>query len=98
VRRKEPAAMPRYEAREVAQAAIDAASLALGSGTIDEAHWQQRVSQALAAAYLLEEDPRWQSGFDGDAQLWRQARELVLGACPSNPRAPLLEGCSWGVS
>jgi trans-aconitate methyltransferase len=36
------------------------------------------VTAALAAAYLTEDDPRWQSGFDGDADLWREARELIL--------------------
>ncbi|MGH7714291.1 MAG: class I SAM-dependent methyltransferase [Gemmatimonadaceae bacterium] len=45
---------------------------------INEASWQHRVTAALAAAYLQDDDPRWQSGFDGDSGLWREARELIL--------------------
>ena len=63
-----------------AQTAIDAATVALSSGTIDDLAWCERVSDALAAAYLAESDPRWQSGYDGDRQAWREARELVLDA------------------
>jgi SAM-dependent methyltransferase len=68
----------RRRAKAEGQAAVEAASLELERGVIDEAAWYQRVTGALAAAYLIDEDPRWQSGFDGDPELWRQARELVL--------------------
>jgi SAM-dependent methyltransferase len=66
-----------------AQAAIDAASAAYARGALDEAEWQRRVTDSLADAYLVEDDPRWQSGFDGDPELWRQARELILDAVPT---------------
>jgi len=72
----------RSEAKARAQAAIDDATRGYESGVIAEAEWQQRVSAALAAAYLGEQDPRWQSGFDGDADLWRQARSFILDAVP----------------
>ena len=68
----------RRRAKAEAQAEIDAASRELERGTIGDVEWSRRVTDALAAAYLFDDDPRWQSGFDGDAELWRQARELVL--------------------
>ena len=71
---------PRRRAKLDAQAAIDAASAELARGAIGDAEWSRRVSDALARSYLREDDPRWQSGFDGDAALWRQAREPVLAA------------------
>ena len=70
----------RAAAKADAQFSIDAASDALSRGTIDEAEWQRRVTTALARAYLGESDPRWQSGFDGDPMLWREAREVILQA------------------
>jgi hypothetical protein len=82
-------------ARTEAQATIDAASAALGRGSIDDAEWQRRVTDALARAYMRESDPRWQSGFDGDAALWREARELILRAVPRD--GSLLDvGCANG--
>jgi len=78
-----------------AHSAIDAVSRELARGEIAEADWQERVSTALATAYLHEEDPRWQSGFDGDARLWREARELVLDAVAGD--GTLLDvGCANG--
>jgi len=74
----------RANAKLQAQAAIDAASRELTAGAIDEATWQRRVSDALATAYLGEDDPRWQSGFDGDSDLWREARAFILDAVPSD--------------
>jgi hypothetical protein len=73
----------RTHAKLQAQAAIDAASRDFAAGAIDESSWQRRVSDALAAAYLGEDDPRWQSGFDGDPELWRDARAFILDAVPS---------------
>lgn len=64
------------------QQSIDTATEQLNAGVISRAEWQRRVSQALGEAYLTETDPRWQSGFDGDAVLWREARSLVLQAAP----------------
>src|SRR5262245_13948263 len=78
-----------------ANSVIDAASQELARGEIAAADWQERVSAALATAYLHEDDPRWQSGFDGDAQLWREARELVLDAVAGD--GTLLDvGCANG--
>ena len=68
----------RKRARATARTAIDAANAELARGTLAEAEWYTRVTSALATAYLVDSDPRWQSGFDGDAGLWREARELVL--------------------
>lgn len=98
-----PRPTARAEAKAEAQAGIDAASEALARGAIADAEWQQRVAGALAASYLAPEaagdDPRWQSGFDGDAALWREARALVLDAVPADaPRgASFLDvGCATG--
>jgi hypothetical protein len=74
----------RANAKLEAQAAIDAASRDFAAGAIDESTWQRRVSDALATAYLGEDDPRWQSGFDGDPGLWREARAFILDAVPAN--------------
>src|SRR5437868_864503 len=68
----------RERARGLARDAIDDAHRELERGAIGEAEWTKRISGALAAAYLGEDDPRWGSGFTGDAELWRQAREGVL--------------------
>lgn len=85
----------RARAKADAQAAIDAADAALASGALTEAEWQHRVTDALAGSYLREADPRWQSGFDGDPALWRQARALVLDAVPRG--GTLLDvGCATG--
>jgi len=85
----------RSAAKAAAQAGIDAAAEALARGAITEAEWQRRVTDALASSYLCEEDPRWQSGFDGDAGLWREARALVLDAVGGN--GSLLDvGCANG--
>lgn len=85
----------RAAAKASAQAAMDAASAELARGAIGEAEWQRRTSVALASAYLRDDDPRWQSGFDGDPELWRQARALVLDAVPGG--GSLLDvGCANG--
>jgi len=85
----------RSQAKSAAQAGIDAATTALAAGAITEAEWQRRVTDAFASAFLREDDPRWQSGFDGDAELWRQARSLVLDAIPRD--GSLLDvGCASG--
>jgi trans-aconitate methyltransferase len=74
---------------------IDSASQDLERGIIDEVAWSRRVVDALAGAYLLDEDPRWQSGFDGDSRLWREARELILA--PVHRDGTLLDiGCASG--
>src|SRR6266581_2775202 len=85
----------RQRARAEAQAAIDAASLVLERGTLDDTTWTRAVADALASAYLRDDDPRWQSGFDGDSQLWRDARELILA--PVHRDGTFLDiGCATG--
>jgi hypothetical protein len=68
--------------KQSAQHEIDAATRDLTRGHIDPVQWQEQVSRALAAAYLHDDDPRWQCGFDGDERLWREARSLILDAVP----------------
>jgi hypothetical protein len=85
----------RSRAKAEAQAAIDSASLDYDRRVIGEAEWQRRVGRALARAYLLDDDPRWQSGFDGSSDLWRQARELILEAIPRDGTF-LDVGCATG--
>jgi len=85
----------RHKAKLHAQTLIDAASSDLARGIVDDIGWSRRVADALASAYLLEDDPRWQSGFDGDSKLWREARELV--AAPVNKDGTFLDiGCATG--
>jgi SAM-dependent methyltransferase len=85
----------RVAAKARAQAAIDAAAGELARGAITDAEWQRRVSAALSGSFLDDDDPRWQSGFDGDPELWRQARALVLDAVPGD--GSLLDvGCANG--
>ena len=78
--------MSRHEDRRAAkahaQAAIDAATDALAHGNITQSQWYRAVTDALGDAYLAESDPRWQSGFDGDSELWREARAFLLDAIP----------------
>jgi trans-aconitate methyltransferase len=74
----------RAELKAHARAAIDAATTEFERGSISRTEWQRRIAEALSAAYLADEDPRWQSEFDGDATLWREARALVLEAAPTN--------------
>ena len=64
------------EARE-AIARLDAD---LAAGHLDEATWYTGVSAVLTSAYLAFADPYWQSGVQGDAQHWRQAREIIVSA------------------
>ena len=85
----------RERAKTEAQAAIDAASLGLERGTLDDRAWTRAVADALGSAYLRDDDPRWQSGFDGDSQLWRDARELILA--PVHRDGTFLDiGCATG--
>lgn len=85
----------RETAKAEARSRIAAATQELAKGTIDDAGWQRSVTDALADAYLRWDDPRWQSGFDGDARLWREARSLILDAVPRD--GTLLDvGCANG--
>jgi SAM-dependent methyltransferase len=95
----------RQQAKAAALAAVDSATRDLDSGVIEEVEWQQRVSNALGGAYLLDDDLCWQSGFDGDPGSWREARELVLDAvgprhapsAESRPPGTFLDvGCATG--
>jgi hypothetical protein len=72
----------RSAAKAHAQAAIDAASNDVARGVLTQNEWHRAVTDALADAYLTENDPRWQSGFDGDPELWREARAFLLDAVP----------------
>jgi trans-aconitate methyltransferase len=85
----------RQRAKTEAQAIMDAASRDLERGALDDASWASAVADALAAAYLRDDDPRWQSGFDGDSQLWREARDLIL--LPVHRDGTFLDiGCATG--
>jgi len=72
----------RAELKSHARAVIDAATAAFERGEIPRSEWQRRLSEAMSDLYLADDDPRWQSGFDGDATLWRAARSLILDAAP----------------
>jgi len=67
-----------------ARAAIDATTAAFERGDIPRTEWQRRLSEVMSTLYLADDDPRWQSGFDGDATLWREARALILDAAPTS--------------
>jgi SAM-dependent methyltransferase len=69
--------------RAATRDAIDAVTKDFERGAIERAEWQRRVADILGSAYLRDDDPRWQSGFDGDERLWRAARSLVLSAAPT---------------
>jgi trans-aconitate methyltransferase len=85
----------REQAKIHAQKIIDAATDELARGVVDDLGWSRRVADALTSAYLLEDDPRWQSGFDGDSRLWREAREIILA--PINCDGTFLDiGCATG--
>src|SRR5207237_4468316 len=69
--------------------------LGLELGTLDDRAWTRAVADALGSAHLRDDDPRWQSGFDGDSQLWRDARELILA--PVHRDGTFLDiGCATG--
>jgi 2-polyprenyl-3-methyl-5-hydroxy-6-metoxy-1,4-benzoquinol methylase len=72
----------RAAAKSTAQQAIDTASAMHADGTITAEELQQRITDAVAASYLQIDDPRWQSGYDGDAGEWRDARAFILDAVP----------------
>jgi SAM-dependent methyltransferase len=85
----------REHAKVQAQKIIDAATDDLARGVVDDLGWSRRVADALTSAYLLDDDLRWQSGFDGDSRLWREARELILA--PVNRDGTFLDiGCATG--
>ena len=85
----------RTQAKAEAEAAIAAATAAFDAGAIDEAAWAGFVTDALAEAYLIDDDPIWQSGFDGSPAQWRQAREPILAAVDRD--GSLLDvGCATG--
>lgn len=65
-------------------ALIEAATEQFDRNAITRAEWQEQVAAVLAEAYLADDDPRWQSGFDGDEALWREARSLVLLAASAS--------------
>jgi hypothetical protein len=52
----------------------------LAAGHMSEATWYSDVSAVLTSDYLAFTDPYWQSGVQGDAQHWRQARKIIVSA------------------
>src|SRR5215510_1038807 len=59
----------RADLKAHARAAIDATTAAFERGDIPRTEWQRRLSEVMSTLYLADDDPRWQSGFDGDATL-----------------------------
>lgn len=53
---------------------------ALESGAIDEVAWYREVAAVITPAYLAGENPRAQSGSDGDDDHWTYARGLLVEA------------------
>src|SRR5436853_7891156 len=53
---------------------------ALEAGEIDEAQWYREVAAVIVPAYLAGDNPRAQSGSDGDDAAWRYKRSLIAEA------------------
>jgi hypothetical protein len=68
----------REQLKASAESEIRAANERLARGEIDEDAWYEKVTTVAADAYVAIDDAFWQSGWDGDARGWRQARELVV--------------------
>ena len=68
----------------------------LANGRIDEATWCARVREVIEAAYLASDDPRAQSGLDGDAAHWERRRRVLVEAIDRD--GTLLDvGCANGL-
>jgi 2-polyprenyl-3-methyl-5-hydroxy-6-metoxy-1,4-benzoquinol methylase len=52
----------------------------LASGEIDEVEWYRGIGAEITPAYLSGDNPRTQSGFNGDENHWIQARGLIADA------------------
>jgi SAM-dependent methyltransferase len=52
----------------------------LASGEINEADWYRGIAAEITPTYLSSDNPRAQSGFDGDEVHWNQARGLIADA------------------
>lgn len=52
----------------------------LAAGRIDETEWYQRVQAMITPAYLAMDNPRGQSGSDGDEADWEYKRSLLADA------------------
>jgi SAM-dependent methyltransferase len=59
---------------------VEAQQQALDSGVISEAQWFERYTHFFTAAYLAADDPRAQSGHDGDEARYRYGRMMILEA------------------
>jgi len=52
----------------------------LASGEIDEVNWYRGIAAEITPAYLSGNNPRTQSGFNGDEDQWIEARGLIADA------------------
>src|SRR5260221_5036523 len=52
----------------------------LASGETDEVNWYRDIAAEITPAYLSGNNPRTQSGFNGDEDHWIQARRLIADA------------------
>ena len=52
----------------------------LAAGEIDEAEWYSAVAAKITPVYLSSDNPRAQSGFNGDEDHWVQARGIIADA------------------
>src|SRR5207253_1317119 len=62
-------------------ARIDAA---LEEGEIDEGEWFRRCQAVIVPAYLSSDDPRRQSGKNGDEAAWQESRRPIVEALDRN--------------
>lgn len=67
-------------AKNRAQSLLDRLEAALAAGEIDEAGWYREVAAVITPAYLAADNPRSQSGKDGDEADWERARSLLADA------------------
>jgi 2-polyprenyl-3-methyl-5-hydroxy-6-metoxy-1,4-benzoquinol methylase len=88
--------VPIQETIERAWREVAAIDQALADGTIDQAGWHARMALIVVPAYLSGADQRAQSGFNGTAEDWRDARSLVASAMPRSGRF-LDVGCANGL-
>jgi SAM-dependent methyltransferase len=59
---------------------LDRLNRALEAGEIDEARWYREIDAAIVPAYLAGDNPRAQSGSDGDIADWTYKRGLIAEA------------------
>jgi GrpB-like predicted nucleotidyltransferase (UPF0157 family) len=59
---------------------LDKHRQALESAQIDEAAWYRNVASVITPAYFAGDNPRSQSGYNGDDARWTHARSLIMDA------------------